>query len=161
MGKEADAHSFWRFLPSLFLPLQLTLCPATLTRLQTRLPHRHNRPIAGPGRRHTPSFSLSGGHPNLCQQGCDFSCSLGCAIALPYLSSLWRGRSRGKKQLQTDSSVLDIPWSPRLHHADPFPFLPCNSGRINLLNHRASFQKHAGQAQYLSNQMRSSPGTHH
>jgi hypothetical protein len=99
--------------------------------------HRHHRPMVSHGR-HPPSFfSPSGGHPNLGQQGCDLSYSLGCAIALPYPSSPC-ARSRGKAQLQKDTAVLDHLVVTLIVDTVAFASLGCTRGHEKLRTAKAS-----------------------
>jgi hypothetical protein len=57
---------------------------------------------------HSPSsfFSPSGGHPNLGQQGCDLTSSVGCALRYPCHPSLHPPRSRRQPCSTSDTSVL-------------------------------------------------------
>jgi hypothetical protein len=139
-GKEADAHSYWRFLPSLFLPLQLTLRPATLTRLQTRLQHRPHNPIAGLRCRHPPSFSYSVGHPKpwSARMRPLMIRRLRHEVDLPPLSA-----SRTVPRLPfptTDLAVLDHLVATPTVDAVAFPSVRCTNGQDKLSIQKVSCQ---------------------
>jgi hypothetical protein len=80
-------------------PDPLQLVTKTPTRQRQGVDQLHHRLLLSPFR----------SPPNLGQEETKLACSRGCATETSCLSSLPCARSRGEAQLQTDSTVLDIP----------------------------------------------------